>query len=56
MWIRYIIPEDGDDQSHPNVFKFDSRSNTEVSASDIIKVMRLLFFFAEVLVAYTIFL
>eukprot|EP01035_Chromulina_nebulosa_P020108 gene20108-26108_t len=27
MWIKYIIPEDGDDQAHPNTFKINTNSN-----------------------------
>lgn len=26
MFVKYFLPEDGDDQNHPNVFRFDSTS------------------------------
>jgi hypothetical protein len=28
MWVRYFVPEDGDDASHPNVFRVNSNSLT----------------------------
>ncbi len=29
MWIRYFVPEDGDDASHPNVFQVDKANTLE---------------------------
>ena len=28
MWVRYFVPEDGDDMNHPNVFRVNSNSIT----------------------------
>lgn len=36
VWIKYIIPEDGDDHTHPNIYQFSE--NGEVLVSDIVKV------------------
>lgn len=35
VWIKYIIPEDGDDHTHPNIYQFSE--NGEVLVSDIVK-------------------
>jgi hypothetical protein len=37
-WIKYIIPEDGDDFDHPNIFKIEDKS--EYKVSEITKVSR----------------
>lgn len=37
--FRYFIPEDGDDEKHPNVFKVDKDSN--LTLADIKKVHKL---------------
>jgi predicted nucleotidyltransferase len=36
VWIKYIIPEDGDDFDHPNIFKIEDKS--EYKVSEITKV------------------
>lgn len=28
MFIKYFIPEDGDEQTHPNIFKLESSQPT----------------------------
>lgn len=35
MLIKYFIPEDGDDQSHPNVFELNIGSNRKPTLVDI---------------------
>lgn len=35
MFIKYFIPEDGDEQAHPNVFKLES---SQPSFSEVKKV------------------
>ena len=35
MLIKYFIPEDGDDQSHPNVFELNIGSNKKPTLADI---------------------
>jgi hypothetical protein len=35
MFIKYFIPEDGDEQGHPNVFRIES---TQPTLSDVKKV------------------
>lgn len=37
MWIRYFIPEDGDDPQHPNVFKLPDNNKQSLVLSDIIR-------------------
>ena len=37
MFVKYFIPEDGDEQAHPNVFRLDS---TQPSFSEIKSVSR----------------
>jgi hypothetical protein len=32
MLIKYFIPEDGDDQSHPNVFNLDCNAQPTLAA------------------------
>lgn len=31
MFVKYFIPEDGDEQNHPNVFKLESGNQLNVS-------------------------
>jgi hypothetical protein len=38
MWIKYIVPEDGDDAVHPNIFK---ANDGPLSLSSIKEVSRL---------------
>jgi len=49
MWVKYFIPEDGDDQNHPNVYQLTlpSPPPTTITLSLLKEVIKQLQFLKE---------
>lgn len=43
MWVKYIVPEDGDDFNHPNVFKIQVTANQDVNAIPLESIVKVLY-------------
>lgn len=54
MFVKYFIPEDGDEQAHPNVFRLDAAQPTLTEVKRVRRLFLLRSFFLTHIVSIVI--